>query len=130
MPAGNGDFRLHLNGIVRRASGTKVGDHLNVEVAFDEEYRSGPTDPMPYDLRRGLKVNGVAAAAWRSLPPSRQKEILRYLNRLKSPESRVRNVRLALEVLGGANRRFLGREWNPPDDTVQSRRRQRSAAPN
>ena len=35
MPAGNGDFYLYLHGDVRRASQTKVGDLVQVEIAFD-----------------------------------------------------------------------------------------------
>jgi hypothetical protein len=40
-----------------------------------------------------------------ALPPSRKKEILRYLTRLKSPEARARNVRRALAALSGSPER-------------------------
>ena len=42
MPIGDGSFRLHLNGVIRKASGTAVGDRAEVEVRFDAKYRSGP----------------------------------------------------------------------------------------
>jgi hypothetical protein len=38
---------------------------------------------------------------WKELPPSRQKEIVRYVVRLKSPEAQQRYVRKALHVLAG-----------------------------
>ena len=47
MPIGKGDFYLYLHGIVRRASNTKVGDEVRVEVQFDAAYRNGPMHPMP-----------------------------------------------------------------------------------
>ena len=47
---------------------------------------------MPSWFRIPLSKNPEAAAAWRALIPSRQKEILRYFSWLKSPEARARNV--------------------------------------
>ena len=47
MPIGDGSFRLYRNGKVRKASGTGVGDLVEVEVRFDSKYRSGPAHPMP-----------------------------------------------------------------------------------
>src|SRR4030081_3368540 len=40
MPVGDGSFYLYLHGDVRKASGTKVGDVVTLEVQFDGEYRS------------------------------------------------------------------------------------------
>ena len=47
MPVGDGSFYLYLHGDVRKASGTKVGEAVTVELEFDDEYRSGPAHPMP-----------------------------------------------------------------------------------
>jgi len=42
MPVGDGSFYLYLHGDVRKASGTKVGDHhVRVGVGFDARYRNG-----------------------------------------------------------------------------------------
>src|SRR3569833_1451237 len=46
MPAGDGSFFLYLHGEVRKASGSGVGDVVDVAVAFDADYRGGPADPM------------------------------------------------------------------------------------
>lgn len=43
----SGSFYLYLHGDVRKASTTKVGDRVHVEVSFDAEYRNGPMHPMP-----------------------------------------------------------------------------------
>jgi hypothetical protein len=111
MPIGGGDFYLYLHGDVRRASRTKVGDRVRVDVEFDSAYRNGPMHPMPSWFRIALSRNARAKAAWNRLIPSRKKEILRYLSRLKSPEARARNVAKALNVLSGKGGRFMARSW-------------------
>jgi len=100
MPTGNGSFYLYLHGDVRRASNTKVGDQVAVEVAFDAAYRGGPMR-MPEWFRKPLAANKKATATWKQLTPSRKKEIVRYLARLKSPEARTRNIVRALAALSG-----------------------------
>jgi uncharacterized protein YdeI (YjbR/CyaY-like superfamily) len=47
-----------------------------------------------------------------ALPPSRQKEILRYFARLKSEDARGRNLEKALHVLSGGKARFMARAWS------------------
>ena len=110
MPMGDGNFYLYLHGDVRKASGTKVGDR--VEVGFDSEYRGGPMHPMPTWFGSALSKNAKAQNAWDALIPSRKKEILRYFSWLKSPEARVRNLERALHVLSGKPGRFRARSWN------------------
>ncbi len=111
MPAGTGAFYLYLHGDVRRASHTKVGDLVNVEVAFDAAYRNGPMHPMPKWFRVPLSRNAKALEAWHALIPSRKKEILRYFSWLKSADARERNVARALQVLSGKGGRFMARSW-------------------
>jgi uncharacterized protein YdeI (YjbR/CyaY-like superfamily) len=66
---------------------------------------------MPTWFKRALAVNPLAKKNWEMLTPSRQKEILRYLARLKSPEARARNLARALGVLSGDASRFMARSW-------------------
>jgi Domain of unknown function (DUF1905)/Bacteriocin-protection, YdeI or OmpD-Associated len=112
MPVGDGSFYLYLQGQVRKESGTRVGDIARLTVEFDDEYRGGPVDPMPSWFGDELLRNSPAQGGWNSLPPSRQKEILRYLVRLKSPQAQQRNVQRALHVLAGGKARFMARWWN------------------
>lgn len=111
MPMGNGDFFLYLHGDVRRASRTKVGDRVTVEMAFDDAYRNGPMHRMPAWFRTALAANAAAKKGWEALIPSRKKEILRYFSWLKSPEARARNLEKALHVLCGKPGRFMARAW-------------------
>jgi hypothetical protein len=112
MPMGNGAFYLYLHGDVRKASRTKVGDRVDVELSFDSAYRGGPMHPMPAWFRTPLHENSKALIAWNALIPSRKKELLRYFSRLKSPEARARNLQRALQVLSGKPGRFMARSWN------------------
>ncbi len=112
MPAGDGGFFLYLDGIVRKASGTGVGDTVEVSIAFDPNYRSGPQHETLPDFASCLDENAAARDRWESLSPSLQKEVLRYLANLKSDEARQRNVERAIRVLSGAKERFLARDWN------------------
>ncbi|HLX07323.1 MAG TPA: YdeI/OmpD-associated family protein [Thermoanaerobaculia bacterium] len=111
MPAGDGAFRLYLHGDVRKASATRVGDRVNVEVGFDAAYRSGP-QPLPPWFRAALAKDPIAEQNWQALPPSRQKEIVRYLAALKSAAARERNLARALQALAGKPGRFMARSWS------------------
>jgi hypothetical protein len=112
MPIGDGSFYLYLHGDVRKASGTKVGDDVTVTLEFDDEYRGGPAQPIPPWFSEALERNRKAKLAWNELAPSRQKEVVRYFSRLKSPSAQTRNLQRAMHVLSGAKGRFMGRTWN------------------
>jgi hypothetical protein len=112
MPRGDGGFWLYLAGVVRKASGSRVGDVVSVSVQFDAQYRAGPNHPIPLWFERRLARNPGARAGWERLPPSRQKELLRYFAALKTPEAQTRNARRAVQVLAGARGRFMARDWN------------------
>lgn len=111
MPVGNGSFYLYLHGDIRRASGTAVGDRVCVEIDFDASYKNGPQHPMPAWFNQALAENPQALKNWRTLIPSRKKEILRYFAGVKSQAARERNLAKALHVLSGEPGRFMARTW-------------------
>jgi bacteriocin resistance YdeI/OmpD-like protein/uncharacterized protein DUF1905 len=94
-----GEWRLYLNGPMRKAAGKDVGDRIALGVEFDAAPRS---EPMPPLLERALHAERAARDAFDALAPSRQKEILRYLNRAKSESTLARNVDKVLRFLLGA----------------------------
>jgi hypothetical protein len=110
MPAGDGTFYLYLHGDVRRASGKDVGDTVEVDVSFDDGYEGGPAQ-LPEWFGQPLEHDEAALAAWQALPPSRQKEIVRYLLALKSDEARERNLAKVMAMLEGTPGRWMGRDW-------------------
>ena len=93
-----GGWRLYVNGEMMKASGTKVGDEIAVEIEFDPRPRDVP---MPVRLRDALKFDKKAKIAFAELPPSRQKEIFRYINSLRTEESIARNIEKILQQLKG-----------------------------
>lgn len=112
MPVGDGNYYLYLHGDVRQASKTKVGDTVTVDVRFDNTYQNGPMHPMPDWFQAALDNNQKAKENWGVLPPSRQKEILRYFSWLKSDAAKERNITKAIHVLSGKPGRFMARPWS------------------
>lgn len=84
---------------------------MTVDLFFDDTYRSGPAHPLPEWFRVALRENARAMSAWDALIPSLKKEILRYFAMLKSPESKARNLKRAMQVLSGSKARFMARTW-------------------
>jgi len=85
-----GAWRLYINGPMLKASGLQTGDVATVGMEFDPR----PRDiPMPEKFAEALKQDPKAAAEFKKLAPSRQKEILRYLSALKTGDAVKRNVR-------------------------------------
>jgi hypothetical protein len=93
-----GAWRLYINGEMLRASGLKVGDEAQIEIEFDPTSREVP---MPVRLRDALKFDKKAKIAFGELSPSRQKEIFKYINSLRTEESIARNVEKILQQLKG-----------------------------
>lgn len=94
----SGAWRLYLNGPMREAAGIDTGDMAHVEIDYDPKPR---VTPMPALLEKALKKNKTARAEFDKLSPSRQKEIQRYLNSMKTEESLARNVEKVLKHLVG-----------------------------
>lgn len=91
-----GAWRLYINAQMLAASGLAVGDRARIDVEFDPVPRR---EPVPPSLERALRKNKAAGLAFLELPPSRKKEIYRYLNSLKTAESIDRNVERFLRHL-------------------------------
>jgi hypothetical protein len=93
-----GAWRLYLNTQMRQDAGIDVGDDATVEIEFDPEPRIVPIHPK---FARALSKNREANVAFETLAPSRQREILRYLNSMKTEESLVRNIEKVIQYLSG-----------------------------
>ena len=102
----SGKWRLYLNTPMRKAAGKDVGDTIDIHIDFDPKPRTTPIHPK---LEKAFKENSNARNVFEKLAPSRQKEILRYINFLKSEESVDKNVQRAISHLT-ANKPFIGRE--------------------
>ena len=101
----SGKWRLYLNTPMRKAAGIDVGDMATVLINFDPAPRTIDMHPR---LKQALAKNKTANANFIKLTPSYQKEIIRYINNLKTEQSVARNVAKAIEHLLG-KQRFIGR---------------------
>jgi hypothetical protein len=102
----SGKWRLYLNGPMRKAAEKDVGDVIDIQIDYDSKPRTTPVHP---NLKKAFKENSTAKKAFEKLSPSRQKEILRYINSLKSEESVDKNIQRAISHLGG-KQSFVGRK--------------------
>jgi hypothetical protein len=94
------EWRLYLNGPMRKLAGKDVGDRISLRVEYDPAPRQ---EPMTPELARTLEQHPPAQQAFITLAPSRQKEILRYLNRARTAATLQANIDKVLHyLLGGA----------------------------
>jgi uncharacterized protein YdeI (YjbR/CyaY-like superfamily) len=78
-----------------------VGDRVKVTLKADRAPRELA---MPEPLRTALDANPAANAAWNALSPSRRREILTYLNFLKTRAALERNTRKLIGLLDARER--------------------------
>jgi hypothetical protein len=87
---------LYLDMWMREAVGVTVGDYVRITLKRDFGSRELA---VPAAFREALDGNNQAKAAWDALSPSRQREILTYLNFLKTPAALERNVQKTVAIL-------------------------------
>lgn len=93
-----GAWRLYINGEMRQAAGIDVGDDAYITIEYDPVPR---IEAVPAKFVDALSKNKTAKVAFESLRPSRQKEILRYLNSMKTESSLERNIEKVIQHLVG-----------------------------
>src|SRR5438128_2645186 len=84
VPIGSGNYRLYLNGVMLKATGWKVGEKVHIKLRYDPNPR---VEPFPMALIEAFRLHPQAQITFDALPPSRRKEISRYINNLKSTEA-------------------------------------------
>lgn len=102
----SGAWRLYINMVMLKNSPKRIGEELLITVGFDAEERIVVAHPA---WLQALQDNPEAKAVFDSLAPSRQKEIVLYIARLKSEDAVDRNVKRAIDFLLGKGR-FVGRD--------------------
>lgn len=102
----SGAWRLYINMKMLDDSPRRIGEVIEVTVTLDPSDRSIQPHPK---LLAALRADPSARQVFDSLSPSRQKEIVRYIDHLKSDESVDRNVVRAIDFLNGKGR-FVGRD--------------------
>jgi hypothetical protein len=101
-----GEWRLYINTTMLKDSPKRIGETLTVEIEYDPVERTIKAHPK---LVKALKENTEAKKVFDSLPPSRQKEIVRYIASLKTEKSVVANIERCIRFLTGGDS-FVGRD--------------------
>jgi len=102
----SGAWRLYINTTMLKDSPKRTGEKIKVFVEYDPDER---ITTMHSKLKIALAKNSKAKKVFDKLSPSRQKEIMRYINNLKNEASVKANVARAIQFLSG-NGRFVGRD--------------------
>lgn len=93
-----GHWRLYINGVMLKAAKLKVNDVASITIEYDPSDRTVLPHP---EFAKILARDPRAIAAFNELPPSRQKEINRYLNTLKTDSIRTKNIGKVMDHLTG-----------------------------
>ena len=103
IPVGKGRHRLYVNGGMRSTAGVGVGDVIEVRV------RGVPPEEVnaPPDVAAAMAEIDGTAAAFDALSPSHRRELLRYIDDARTPATRRKRVRAAID-------RFLDRPAGSP----------------
>lgn len=102
----SGHWRLYINTSMLKNSPKRIGETIDISVAFDKENRD---TQAPAAFVKALSKNKKAGAVFESLSPSRRAEIARYLANLKKEETLQKNIERAIRFLSGEER-FMGRD--------------------
>jgi len=102
----SGEWRLYINNLMLPDAKKKIGEQIKVKIRFDNTDRTIHPHPQ---LVQALNKNKKAKEVFETIPPSLQKEIVRYISFLKTEASVTENVNKAIGFLLGKNR-FIGRD--------------------
>lgn len=97
VPVKNGPYRLFINTITLKDIRSRVGQTATFVI---EQDTSDPEleHPMPPMLLHRLQQNGLLTV-FKAMAPSKRKEILRYINNIKTPEIVEKNIEKVITQL-------------------------------
>ena len=98
-PVKDKGYRLYVNGPMLKGADVKVGQTANFIIEQDTLERN-KNYPMPKQFKKKLEEHDLLKM-FQQLTPSRQKEINRYLNNLKTDEALAKNIDKMINVLKG-----------------------------
>jgi Bacteriocin-protection, YdeI or OmpD-Associated/Domain of unknown function (DUF1905) len=101
-PDGQRSHWLKVTKAMREGAGADVGDLVEVEIMPSGD----PLEPkVPPDLRKALAAAPKARAVWSDITPIARRDWILWITSAKRPETRVRRVENACDMLAGGKRR-------------------------
>lgn len=102
----SGFWRLYINTIMLKNSPKRIGEVVEISIELDHSDRTIKPHPR---LIEALNQNKEAKVVYERLSPSLKKEIVRYIDNLKTTETVDKNISRAIAFLLGKGR-FVGRD--------------------
>lgn len=94
----HGEFFIPVSRENRDAAGIQAGEEITVTVSLDTEER---TVEVPADFQAALDAVPAARSRFVSMSYSHRKEHVRAIESAKMPETRMRRIQKAVEMLEG-----------------------------
>ena len=104
VPVKGEPYRLFVNGPMLKGANVTLGQ--TVRFSIEQNFSSRKREfPMVKEFKAALNKHNLFAL-FKKLTPSRQKEVLKYLNYLKSEEALQRNIKKAIDQLKKRNNKI------------------------
>jgi hypothetical protein len=94
IPMGNGNFILPINGTIRKGTGKKQGDQLNVMLEADES-----KFVMNPDFVACLKDDPAAFSFFKTLPAGHQRYFSKWIESAKTSPTKTKRIVMAVNAL-------------------------------
>lgn len=91
VPVKNAPYRLFVNIPMLKGGKTAIGENAAFDITQDHDYVPGKAYPMPELLQQALEKQGLLEAFY-ALSGARQKDILKYLDSLKTEVTVQKNI--------------------------------------
>lgn len=101
-PDGEGSHWLKVTRSMREAAGANIGDVVELTMAPSGKE---PEPKVPADLRKALADEPRARAVWKDITPVARRDWIQWITSAKRPETRVRRIANACDMLVSGKRR-------------------------
>lgn len=102
-PDGQGGHWLKVERKLREAAGANAGDVVTLEITPVTEE---PEPTVPTDLRKALAAApSKAQEAWADITPAARRDFIHWITSPKRPETRVKRIETACDMLAKGKRR-------------------------
>ena len=101
-PDGQGGHWLKVERKMREAAGAVAGDVVSLEIA---PVAQEPEPKVPADLRKALAAAPKARQVWADITPAARRDFIHWITSPKRPETRVKRVETACDMLTKGKRR-------------------------
>lgn len=106
VPAGNGRYRLFVDGKIRKRLDINVGGLVGIALRRDKK----PNElTVPSDVAAALRKTSGAQKAFENTTPGLRREFLRWVLNAKRPETRAKRIDRAIPILIERARKRINR---------------------